>query len=110
MLLEDLLAINSVNLRNALNDLGNKLVLVVLAERVPNWISNEQDTLNFGEHCYLVELVPRSNTVVSKEESTELHAVLKTINLIDLVIAEPQLFKRLADFIECHNSLDVVAA
>ena len=74
-----------------------------------NWVSSEHKVLDFGKHGKFVKLIPNLDSVVTKEEILQLLAILESINLVDLVIRQPEFFESLADFIECHNSLDVVA-
>ena len=108
MFLKDLFAIDGISLRDSLDNHGDEVVLVILAERRPDDVSLEQDILDLGGHGDLVKLIPRSNSVVAEEEGGELDAVLESVDLIDLVVGEPELFEGLTDFIKSHDSLNVV--
>ena len=106
---ENLFSINRVSLRNSLDNLGNPGVHV-FCECFLDWVSSEDEVLDFGKHSKFVQFIPGLYSVVTKEEIFQLLTVLKSVDFVDLVIGKPEFFKSLTDFIECHDSLNVVAS
>ena len=108
MFCEHLLSVESITLWDSLNYLWDPAVHVIL-DGLLDGVAGKDQVLHFGELCQFVKLVPGLDSVVSEEEIFQLLTVLQAINLVDLVVRKPELFEGLADLVECHDSLNVVA-
>ena len=102
----DQFGIDSFDLWDLLDDLGD---CVFLGQFTVDWVSNEEDSLDVLEGLQLGELIPRLDPVVGHQEGVELNAWLE-VELLDLVVGDPELFKGLANVFETLESSYVVAA
>ena len=74
-----------------------------------DWVSNESNVLDFWQLRKLGNLIPRLDPVVCDEESVQFNAWVKTLQLLNLVVGNPELLQGLTDLIKSYNSLDVVS-
>ena len=102
----DHLRVDLFDLRNSLDDQRSDIIEDFLTI---DWVSGENDVLDFGQLRKLSDLIPRLDTIVAHEEGVQFDAWVQTLQLLDLVVGDPELLKGLTDLIESDNSLDVVS-
>ena len=102
----DHLGVDLLDLWNSLAHQRGDLIICLLSVY---WVADEQDTFDFWQLRQLGDLIPTLDPVVAHVESVELKAWVETLELLDLVVREPELLQGLTDLVETNNSLDVVS-
>ena len=75
-----------------------------------NRVAHEQHGLDLGQLGELGDLVPDLDSVIGGKEGVQLDAGVEPLELLDLVVRDPELLQSLADLVESYNTLDVVSA
>ena len=79
----DHFSVNGFNLRNSLNDEWSGFFKTLISI---NWISEEQDGLDFWKLRELCNFIPILDSVVTNVESVQLNAWVESLKLFDLVV------------------------
>ena len=73
-------------------------------------VARECDGLYLWQVGELADLIPHLDLAVRNQEGVKLDAWVQTLQLIDVVVGNPELLKRLTDLIKAGDPLDVVPA
>ena len=105
--LRDGVPVNLLDLGDAVKHFGRILLAVfALVDRV----AGELHVLERWQLVQAAQLAPRLHLVVAHEEGVQVSAAEKAVELVNLVVGDPELFKRVGDVLEARDSLDSVSA
>ena len=101
------LGVDCFDLRNLLHHFRNCFISCLVI--VVDWIANKENGFDVLQSLHLRKLFPSLDLVVADEKGVKLHTWLQ-VKLLDVVVRDPELFKRLTNVFQSLESPDLIAA